>query len=241
MTTRSLILFDHEIRAALRGELRLVVRTVNPQPFGGDATYQGTNIHGQHLFYPVSEDESVYDMDNGLRACPLGVPGTRLVGKEAWRVGAWREPGFNIKSRFAVDYQASPEIVRTPWIEVDDDPCATKLRCDIYKELVGKGLMPPHTWEPGKGPLRWRSPATMPAWASRITLVNETVSVCRIKELTEGDALACGFEAFVPHVGDAWWAKDDLIKHWNARYAVKGLGWDTSPWCWKVAVKGVEK
>lgn len=258
MTTRSLILFPHEIRAALRGELGLVVRPVKPQPEYQDATGRWTfcvsstdKKDDDKFSYCVIDGDGYHYTERGRERVvlslrdPFGFPGTRLCCRETWRVGAWREPGFNVRSRFAIDYQASPEITKTPWIEVDDGSWATELRCHVFKELVGKGLTPPFIWEPGKGALSWRSPATMPAWASRITLEVEGVRVCRVSELTEDEAESMSFhrqepECYHTNCDDRYWATGSFATHWDSIYAAKGLGWNQSPWVWAVNVRRVD-
>ena len=44
-------------------------------------------------------------------------------------------------------------------------------------------------------PLRWRSPMFMPRWASRLTLIVESVRVERLQEITEEDAIREGVVA----------------------------------------------
>lgn len=82
----SIILFPHEARAAAAGTLRQIWRPMKVQPFDGKATFEGKNVHGQFLFYPLSDDESVYDRDDGLRKAPYQ-SGDILAVKETWRYG----------------------------------------------------------------------------------------------------------------------------------------------------------
>lgn len=182
--TRSLILFDHEIRAALRGELRLVVRPVMPQP--GLVFWNTIVVAG----YGGWTDE------HGLPTpCPLGVPGTRLVGREKWAL----DEGWPY---YSADFGADGYNDKREWARY----------------------------------FRWRSPATMPAWASRIALVNETVSVCRLGDMTAQDARDAGFQG-----DNDVMALGAMLADWQTRYQPKGMGIEARPWCWKVAVKGVEK
>lgn len=84
--------------------------------------------------------------------------------REAWRVGAWNEENCQI----AIDYKDGPckkwlyvedeELFERLWIESTDD--AEKAGMKVDEE--GK-----YRWEPGQSPCRWRSPVTMPEWASR--------------------------------------------------------------------------
>ncbi len=49
--------------------------------------------------------------------------------------------------------------------------------------------------------LKWKSPATMPRWASRLSLTITGVRVQRMAEITQQDAKACG--------ADPWWKCGD--------------------------------
>jgi len=81
---------------------------------------------------------------------------------------------------------------------------------------------------------RWRSPATMPAWASRITLEVVGVRCVRFDELSHADAKLCGF------IDDGLGHFIPMQHAWHAKYAKRGLGWETNPFVWAVEVRGVE-
>ncbi len=219
MTTRSIILHPHEIAAALEKKLRLVVRPVKPQPV--------PTIIGQQV-----------DLSLIGPRCPLGVPWTRLAGKETWRVGAWRDYADD-PGKFAFDYKASPGMKRTPWVFAPDEDAEFSMRENTIWELRNLGVHMVggrYVWEPGESPLSWRSPATMPAWASRITLVNESVSVCRLDDITEQEAKDAGFQ------GDSdSFPRGRFLYHWQVKHRARGLGIGVKTWIWKVAVKVVEK
>ena len=89
------------------------------------------------------------------------------------------------------------------------------------------------------GPRRgWRSPVTMPKWASRWDLVVESVRVERVQDATEDDALAEGFTDEI--LGDQGRASSTtalgvLVEHWIARH---GPGsWERNDWCASAAVE----
>jgi hypothetical protein len=174
--------------------------------------------------------------------CPLGGPGDRIVGKETWRVGAWREY-YDGEAKFAFDYQASPELIRTPWVFPPDEETGMPLRDAVLAELEKKKFALTgnvYRWEPGKGPLSWRSPATMPAWASRITLEVESVRVCRLNCIYESDAMLTGVEPeLVPPDGGGSPHKEGLRTFWNRRYG-RRYPWESNPFVWAVGVKRVE-
>lgn len=234
--TRSLILTAHEVRAALRGDLRMVVLPVMPQP-----EHRWNHLHG--LTFCSGDHDRAEDCNGDVvLKCPFGVTGTVLLCKEVWRVGAWRDYDDD-QSKFAFDYKATPEITRTPWLFAPDEDSEMYLREQTYAELIKKKVQKTgcrYVWEPGKSPLHWRSPATMPAWASRITLEVATVGVCRLGDFTDDDALACGIADLL--LGTYGMNPLTIVRDkWNDRYADKGMGWDSNPWVWKCGVKGVPK
>jgi len=226
MKTHSITLSPHEVRAALRGELSLVVRPVKPQPDRQDKTGRWTFcVSSSHQGDEDKWSYSIVDPDGHLYTdrgretrllslrCPLGGPGDRLAGKETW---------------------------------AHDAPSLTECRWR-YEDIMG-GL-------PGYGPyyqadpvhenagLRWRSPATMPAWASRITLENCGVRVMRLAEITEEDARATGVTGDCPIGHIPSYQKGPFAYHfaqeWESRYG-KRYPWESSPWVWAAKVKRVE-
>ena len=214
MTTRSIILHAHEIRAAMAGTLGLIVRPVKPQPSNG-LKWNAVVLNG----YGGWTDEHGKPFP-----CPLGVPGGRLVGKE----------------KYARDGRAI-------WYAADCDKGPTRDVCEY----------------PDGSPLEsaWRSPATMPAWASRVTLEVQGVRCVRPAELAEDDARQCGLppnwcgdlsgwsaddHGFLPANWDRkmeddygfWSAKESLESHWTAKYGPR-YPWETS-WAWAVEVRRME-
>ncbi len=64
----------------------------------------------------------------------------------------------------------------------------------------------------------WRSPVTMPRWASRLTLTVRDVQVRRVQSISYGEVGDAGImSAF-------WYA---FRQHWER----SGLDWDANPWC----------
>lgn len=80
-----------------------------------------------------------------------------------------------------------------------------------------------------------KSPATMPAWASRITLTLTEIRVERVQEIGHKDALKCGVEYDVAKPDGSPLSRFETL--WNSLYAKRGLGWDANPWCWVYTVK----
>ncbi len=89
------ILFSGEMVTAQRKGLKTVTRRTagldkaNKHP--DEWEYQGLNVHGQHLFYPKSEE--YLDGWDGLARCPYGKAGDILWLREGYRSLIWM-PGF---------------------------------------------------------------------------------------------------------------------------------------------------
>lgn len=220
MTTRSLILSPHEVRAALDNLLGLVVRPVKPQPIESD------DIDGLRWRY---RDEPDWPCPHN---CPLGVHGDRLWCRETYC------------------FKRLSHIPKTHTeVKCSEGPC--------YRGVTGGLFCHRDMGRDGTGSPLWMSPATMPAWASRITLEVVGVRCVRVQELTEEDAMACGsylgrcpcaemnrkpqtpleskFRQTWCHVHG-----EEFRSFWNAKYAKRGLGWETNPFVWAVEVRRVE-
>jgi len=88
---------------------------------------------------------------------------------------------------------------------------------------------------------RWRFPATMPAWASRITLEVESVRCCRLLQLCEDDARKMGvpWKTYpdLPTPRNASKAiRTSFESTWNRHYG-RRYPWESNPWVWAAKVK----
>lgn len=242
MTTRSLILSPHEVRAALADTLGLVVRPVKGigiNAFTSVRLSSFNSIWGPDAWIfetPMDKEATGYEaMSRGLQ-CPLGVPGDRLIGKETWAEAGdfvgWDSPkGKRPQGVGVIAYRVDNELRQySIMLKEPEEFKATDL--SAYSKL------------------RWRSPATMPAWASRITLEVVGVRCVRAPDLTDIDAELCGVQA-VPCGGCGASKSEDrcigclhpfyldsLKSHWTAKYATR-YPWETS-WAWAVEVRRVE-
>jgi hypothetical protein len=86
MTTHSLILSPPEVRAALRGELGLVVRPVQSVVGIGSVTEFGPSDTRGYDWIMRDGRMLWNDLRNAdlLKRCPLGVSGDRLRCRESW-------------------------------------------------------------------------------------------------------------------------------------------------------------
>ena len=81
-----------------------------------------------------------------------------------------------------------------------------------------------------EGPFTWRSPVTMPRWASRLTLIVTDVRVERLQSITEADAVAEGIEPGrrLSCGGMSHTAVDIFCALWNDLHGEDA--WDRNPW-----------
>lgn len=109
-------------------------------------------------------------------------------------------------------------------------------------DAISRELPSPKGWHPTLyGYQRWRSPATMPAWASRITLEVVGVRCVRVQEITEGDIYNIGAEWNLKHAHtDGIDVLGGFIRWWNQYYVKRGLSWGSNPFVWAVEVRRVE-
>lgn len=181
---------------------------------------------------------------------PYGKVGDRLWVQEPWRVASWRMD----EGKLALDYQASPELVRTPWLFPSSDEFnilaeESTLDCQAAGQLAdAEGY---YHWERGHSPCRWRSDETMPRWAARTFLEVTAIRVERVQAISEEDAIAEG----VTFDGTYWRGGPHRIKgtakvfptaaqaycdRWDAIYAERGFGSAANPWVRVVEFKRVE-
>jgi len=106
--------------------------------------------------------------------------------------------------------------------------------------------------------IRWKSSLYMPRWASRLTLEIVQVRVQRVKDISEGDAIAEGVgawrdnwsrreaaEAFIRgtearvETKNAKTAKRLFYLLWQKINTKRGHGWDKNPWVWVIEFERV--
>jgi hypothetical protein len=164
MNPRTIRLRQEEVRSALAGELRQVRRALSPQPELAIMDAQSAAaLRGAQEIGLVPSDETPRWRWRGTfmmpwphcirHMSPFGPPGTVLIGKEVW-------------CPLDLDYR----VVMLGF----------ELRDGIGLHIAYKAdHIDPKGDGPGN-PMPWRSPATMPAWAARIRLVNRGVRIERV-------------------------------------------------------------
>jgi len=106
----------------------------------------------------------------------------------------------------------------------------------FYRATDGVGDMKkPSAWP-------WRPSIHMPDWAARIRRRVVSVTVERLQDISEADAVREGFEAIASPAGHPTRpisARDMFGAAWNGIYATKGLAWPVNPWVWRIEFEGV--
>lgn len=85
----------------------------------------------------------------------------------------------------------------------------------------------------------WRSPIFMPRWASRILLEITDIRVERLQEISEGDAIAEGWEPLAdgnPGNGGPFDWYRSIWKSINGKDS-----WNENPWVWCISFKRVDQ
>lgn len=169
---RPVDLRPHEAQAAARGELRLIVRAVKPQPDGLPfAGWRETSDGGLYALWSI---DNVGLIHAASARCPLGQPGDGLWGRESH----YRFTGC------AEDGRPWPGFIESP----DGDPY--NARCyDDYAQ------MPALLW--ACAAIRMSS-ILMPRWASRWSGVVEAVECRRVQTITNYEAMAAGAAQYAP-------------------------------------------
>lgn len=142
--------------------------------------------------------------------CRYGAKGDRLWVREGhWMVPASAYAASREEDGSQVPHRVSP--------------------CRRYWAIYRAG------WDRSRPAQRIRPPMYMPRWASRIDRDVERVTLERVQEITEADAVAEGAMALAPKKGPVpSSARAIFASLWAQMHARKG-GWDGDPWVWRVA------
>ena len=148
---------------------------------------------------------------DAMPRCPYGVPGDRLWVRERARV---------------VSVTSGHE----PWYAIE---YAADGRC-TYRHGILPGKWFPSRNRNAIGEPLWCSPIHMPRWASRLTLIIETVRVELLRDITKADAIAEGYPSDAGVPPGEWYA--DLWERIN------GPGsWASNPWVWVITIRRPEE
>ena len=215
MSSHPLILTAAEVRAVLSGtKTQHRVRVKFTRP----PPWQIMDESDDGQPWPFYQDEFG---DYHPMHCPFGTPGDTLYVKEAH---AW------------VDYLVGSEL---------DDPVCVAFKADqtAYSFAGGKPIkLDTYAWPWDR--IKWRSPALMPRWASRLTLAVESVRVQRVQDISEEDARAEGMPwsdgnpgSFGPRYMVV--AAQNVFRHsWYAKHGADS--WTRNDWVFALTFKCTE-
>lgn len=143
-------------------------------------------------------------------------------------------------ARFAPCATGDLMIGRECWRTYDLDNGGDPLRIVRYRATHGEGrrqyLTGPHaghaphvvsySYPSADGP--WRPSIHMPLWAARIRRTVVSVTVERLQDITEADAVREGFASLAA-----------FIVAWDAIYSARGLGWASNCYVWRIEFEGL--
>jgi len=232
MTEHPILLYPEEVRAFLDGRKTQLRRPVKSRFILKHCSveFDGTEIIVGSSFSEI-----------GRITCPFGQPGDRLWGRETWRFSDWTEDGYPyIEYKEGKERRLIERGIPAEWGERLGQVWADLSVSENYKiDNTATDRV-------------WRSPLTMPRWASRITLEVQNVRVQRVQEISSHKPAqeAPAFDS---------WNIDDLAaegppdqiqllsnpykwvewygKWWNSRFAKKGFPWQDNPWVWVCEVR----
>lgn len=100
-------------------------------------------------------------------------------------------------------------------------------------EKTGRSI-PPGNWKPS---------IHMPRWASRITLLVESVRVERIQDISYEDCLAEGMPGHgeINNYGAGGGVVDAFAAYWDLINATRGYSWAKNPWVWVINFSRISK
>ncbi len=220
MTERPIILTADEVRAILDGRKTQLRRVLNPQPVVADDRWVW-NRGGTEIAPGVPELGAVWRKDKNpcetgaagiVDLCPFGTPGDRLWVKEAWQVVDVINHTSRGNLKVLVQYDDEIEY--------------------CYCETTNSQQLPDTT--------EVQTAASMPRWASRLTLEPSTVRVERLRDIGETGAMTEGCEAIDNPDYDPVDPCDDppqshvaaFVELWDS--INNDNPWESNPWVWVV-------
>ena len=232
--THTFFPFPHEIPGLLDGTVTLLVRPCKKQPPMNMSWSNRVRVKRGITGLWVGWDDNGDEVWNAR--CPWRT-GDRLIGKETWRVGAWNYS----KQSIAVDYRADG-YARQEWLRVPDINQFLRYAGESYLDGRKAGYATDTntgkmSWSAGHGPTRWRSPVTMPAWASRFTLEVTAEPGCkRVQEVTWQECVVCGV-SYIRKPGEPEYFIDSFRAQFDADFSRRGHTWDANPIVWLPTVR----
>lgn len=233
---KPIILRAHEVRQLQETGEVLVVRLIKPQPvartpndfcfLAGDYAWRAKGWRSG----TVSVSNKPGGPDGFAQEnCPLGKPTERRWVREKWGLRSY----WDVTDWLTDGVSAADEQFLEYW------------RAEYAAE-----------WGPDQQHCHWRSPVTMPRWASRDVVEIADVQAKQVQAITEAEAIAAGVRTtFLPLAcadGTRVWHVDNYptvqCSTTSAVDAYCGYfgtvhgpdSWDANPWVWLVRARRVE-
>lgn len=213
---KRIILRDWEASAFYAGRLTQLRRPLNPQP--NDFVHK--LVYEEHPWSPHSFKGTPAE---GLKVAKEG---------KVWLGEDWCGNVIGVYGYCPIGGVGSRLWVAETWAPVPGGP-VTPENGAIYRAF-------------DEGNWSWRSPATMPRWASRAIIELTAVRVERVQDVTEEEAGKCGVtigedrsHSFREHGLEYQPHRDALEARWITDRGQ--ASWDANPWVWVRDVRRVEK
>jgi hypothetical protein len=224
---------DSSVRAILEGkktQFREVVRLPDLQPWQLAAGVQDWHfIECSHSAENCNDFIAVFSDKRGtikMIKSPYGKPADPDFDRPADRL--WVPEAYCIESSKDVAYDP-PFNDGRPILHHNDKRWGSWWEQPHYRATDPAPELEIGTGEPG---VKWSPSATMPRWASRITLEITAVRVERLQDISRDDARAEGY-----------YRSHAFPLEWFARLSesIHGLGsWEANPWVWVVEFQRVQ-
>ena len=187
--------------------------------------------YGNDCYYVEALDKNGNPLEEytNIGKSPFGKPLQSLWIQEPWSILAFNSSEKTLTVRYK-DNECR-DCDRSDY--ADDalerlfDECAEDYLKAGWKQYDdGMFYLPPErldTSMSGSPPGRWRSPSTMPRWASRGYLEIQSVTYLRLQDIPDADIPMLGFQR-----------KEDFVADWDANHKIK---WEQSPCVWYMTFK----
>ena len=212
MKERPVIFNSEMVRAILDGRKTQTRRVMAVQPesnqFGLLRITDSTKRSDIGKYHWAESNATGTHQRSALFSCPFGQGGDRL-----WVREAYQGPLFNF-DQMETYLEDTSKFERPEFCEYRADGGKTPEYYDADDNLR----------------FGWKPSIHMPRWASRITLEITGVSVERLQDISEEDAIA---EGGTKHFNIDWFGP-----LWASIYGVDS--WNANPWVWVIAFHRVE-
>jgi len=238
MKERPILMSAPMVRAILDGRKTQTRRIVKPQPIFQPESKEGSLVTKAALIWPKGDQRQI----STLRpppfgpniaepvlagfACPYGSPGDRIWVKET--ASHWDYSFEEVCVHYKAD-EADRVVTFTPETKPED--------LHKWKNRDKNGLP---KWRPSIFMPRW---ASLPRWASRITLEITEVRVERLQDISQKDATDEGMNPIRARIVGGtscqtiWGPVDDYRQLWES---INGKGsWEKNPFVWVLTFKRI--